>query len=42
MSRRARDLSTATQLSVVSIFWSSVVGAVAVFAALQSGALSLL
>jgi divalent metal cation (Fe/Co/Zn/Cd) transporter len=40
--RRADDLSTATRLSVVSIVWSSLVGAVAVFAALQSGALSLL
>ena len=42
MPRRADDLSTATRLSVVSIVWSSLVGAVAVFAALQSGALSLL
>jgi divalent metal cation (Fe/Co/Zn/Cd) transporter len=40
--RRADDLSTATQLSLISIVWSSLVGAVAVFAALQSGALSLL
>lgn len=42
MQRRAHDLSTATQLSLISIVWSSLVGAVAVFAALQSGALSLL
>jgi divalent metal cation (Fe/Co/Zn/Cd) transporter len=42
VSPRTQDLSTATRLSVVSIVWSSLVGAVAVFAAVQSGALSLL
>ena len=42
MTGRARDLSSATRLSVISILWSTLVGLVAVFAALQSGALSLL
>jgi len=42
MSRRANDLSVATRLSVLSVLWSTVVGFVAVFAAMQSGALSLL
>ena len=42
MQGRARDLSHATRLSLVSILWSGIVGAIATLAALQSGALSLL